>query len=1087
MSRRNPDSDPNSNASDGKPIDSSFVTSNTAILLYRTIALWCLLLAAVPSTLCAQTISPYLVGNNLWYASRNNAAGTPSTAVMTLSGQAGIRLIRIGGHEFDSTMPSNAALLNWVNRIRATGAEPLIQISQYGSAAAAAATVQYINVTNNAHVTYWSVGNEPWLQANNSQEPNPTESQIADTIEGYFKPLSSAMKAVDPTIKIFGVDSEDFQSGLHSRLFGGSNNIAGKVPGQNYYYCDGLSWHRYPQADNIDPAYQGLADVRQRIENCRALIDSVNLSQGRSGAEALIWGIGEINSKNGTAVHTWGNGQMFAGFYALSMKYGANHVASWSLFESDGARTGADFSLFDSQALIPRPSYWHTQLTAKYFTGRYLEGNPSISSSTSELLVYGAEDISKGHVSVMILNRGYATRPYTLHLNSSGTTASPGATAINVDALRPDTYSDTLPPRSTHVIVFTGTTATKIVYTNEDFIAGNPPQSNAGPYVPGSPLSGVLDGFEGYAAIAEQGYWQTLHSGAGLATITNGSLALRASDGAYASATIGSPPSASSNFFNRGFAISLEGFAQTAVNLPTGETQFRLCLNSSLNRSFGADDSLVLRVDPGNVRLGYKINQPGVQGELRAGAGNSENSLLEINYTGQPETIRISLEPTSITAGVTTVLYRLQLDGSFGRIFRTGTFAAAAADWGTTGDSSLVLESRRNSATSGGVGSYAEATVGTIYHQPLLLDQFDYPLFSGQGYWTPLTVGTSTVTTAAGAAQLSATSTSFASAAIAGTPIAESNFFKNAFTLDFKDIVLTSANIALNGSYFRISLCSTAQRSFTTPDSLTLRFTPDSVRFGLKLDQPSVDAETRTGTGTADSSFLNRALPGPVTAVRLTLIPTGPAGTATPVLYVMRLTTASGDTFLTGTFTADLSRWGAAGDSSIVLEARRASGVTSDASSYMKAVIGSVRYTPIPDDFLDHAPSFHTWSLRQFSSEELASGTITGPAATPANDGISNLLKYAFGLDAKALAGPGFLPSIQTNPFTFHHDERAGAADLLYTVEASTDLVNWNVPVIEQTRGSAVGGWIPVGSRANVPTETPRVFYRSRVGAPNAP
>ncbi len=1056
----------------------------------RALALRWLAMTALPASLCGQSISPLLAGNNLWYASRNNAAGTPSTTVMNLSGQAGIRLIRIGGHEFDSNMPSNAALLTWVNRIRATGAEPLIQISQYGSAATAAATVQYINITNNANVTYWSIGNEPWLQANNSQEPNPTEAQIAATIEGYFKPLAAAMKAVDPSIKIFGVDSEDFQSGLHARLFGGANNIAGKVPGTNYYYCDGLSWHRYPQATGIDPAFEGLADCRARIEGCSALIDSVNISQGRTGSEALIWGIGEINSKNGAAVHTWGNGQMFSGFFGLAMKHGANHVAPWSLYESGGDRTNTDFSLLDGEALVRRPSYWHTQFVAKHFTGRYLEGNPSVSSNTSDLLVYGAEDISKGQVSVMILNRGYATRPYTLHLNSGGTFAPPGGTAINVDALRPDTYNDTLPPRSTHVIVFTGATATKTVYTNDDFIAGNPPQTNAAPFVPGSPLAGVLDDFSAYANLAAQGYWQTLHSGAGQATIANQSLVLRASDGAYASAAIGSPVSLSSNFFNRGFAISLEGFSQTAANLPSGEIQFRLCLNSSPNRSFGADDSLVLRIDPGNVRLGYKINQPGVQGELRAGAGIAEDSLLDLDYTGQPETVRLSLEPTATAGGVTTVLYRLQLDGSFGRTFRDGAFTASAADWGNAGDSSLVLESRRNSALTSGPGSYAEATIGAVYHQPLLLDQFDYPLFSGQSFWTPLTVGTSTVTTATGSAQLSATSSSFASAAIAGTTVSEPNFFKNGFTLDFKNIALTSANLAANESLFRISLCSTAQRSFTTPDSLTLRFTPDSVLFGLKLDQPAVDAELRNGAGNVEQSIFGSALSGPVTAVRLTLIPSGPAGPATPVVYAIRLTAASGDSYHTGAFTADLSRWGTAGDSSIVLEARRASAVVSDASSYMQAAIGSVHYTPIPDDLLDHAPSFQAWSLRQFSTEELAAAIITGPGAAPAGDGVNNLLKYAFGLDAKVPARPGFLPETLATPpshFKFRHDERAGTADLQYDVEASTDLVNWNIPVIEESRGNAVGGWVAVVSRADLAVEAPRVFYRARVSSTNTP
>ena len=998
---------------------------------------------------------------------------------MNLAGQAGIRLIRIGGHQFDINMPSNEALLTWVNRIRAIGAEPLIQVSQYGSAAEAASAVQFLNITSGANVKYWSIGNEPWLQSNGA-----SEASIAATIETYFKTHSAAMKAVDPTIKIFGVDSEDFQTGLHSRLFGGSNNIAGKVPGQDYYYCDGISWHRYPQATNIDPAYEGLADIRTRVENCSALVDSVNASEGRTGPDALIWSIGEINSKNGAVVHTWGNGQMFAGFFGLAMKHGANHVAPWSLFESSGARTSTDFSLFDSEALIPRPSYWHSQFVSQHFTGTYLEGNPSVSSNTSEILVYGAEDASKNQVSVMILNRGYNTRPYTLHLNSTATSASPGATALNVDAGRNDSYGDTLPPRSTHVIVFTGNNVTKTLYTNDDFIAGNPPQTDVAPYIPGSPLAGILDDFTTYQDIAAQGFWQTLHVDSGQATIADDSLVLRASDTAFSSATVASTVSPSYNFFTRGFAISLENFAQNSAGLTPDETQFRLCLNSNRNRSFGSDDSLVLRINPSNIRLGYKINQPGVQGELRAGSDTAEDALLDIGYTGTPETIRLSLEPTAIDAGVTTILYRLQIDGSFGKIQRSGTFTASAADWGTTGDSALVLESRRNAETAGGTESYAEATVGAVYHQPLLLDEFDYAAFPGQTFWTPLTLGaTSTTATAAGTAILTARASSFASAAIAGTPIQEPNFFKNAFTLDFKDIALTPNNIIPGESFFRISLCSTAQRSFTTDDALTLRFTPDNVRFGLKLDQPSVDAETRTGADATESSFIDEALPSPVTAVRFTLIPLGPAGVATPVLYAIRITTASGNTYHSGTFTADSSLWGPEGDASIVLEARRASATVADDTSYMETSIGSIHYTPIPYDFLAEAPSYTAWTLQQFSAQEITAATITGPNATPANDGINNLLKYAFGLDAKIPATPGLLPALTGTPPAFQHTERAGAIDLTYTTEASINLSDWDIPVIEETRGPTAGGWTPVDSRADLPAGTPRVFYRVRVSS----
>lgn len=948
---------------------------------------------------CAQPISPFVVGNNLWYADSNAPSSSPSTSVMNLSGQAGVRLIRIGGAGFDGGMPSDTTLLTWVNRIRATGAEPLIQVSQYRTAAQAAATVQFLNVTSGANVTYWSIGNEPWLQANQNETPDPTEAQIAARIATYFKSRSAAMKLVDPSIKIFGVDSEDLQSGLHARLFGGSDNIAGKVTGKNYYYyCDGLSWHRYPQDNGIDPAVQGLADIRSRIEDCRTLIDSVNLSQNRVGSEALIWGIGEFNSKNGTAVHTWGNGQMFAGVYGLSMKHGAHHASAWSLRESDGDRGGADFGLLDGAALIPRPSYWHTRFTSLYFTGNYLEGTPSISSNDSDLLVYGAADDTRDQVSVMILNRGSVNaRPYTLHLNNGATFAAAGATALNVDASRSDSYTGTIPARGTHVIVFRRDSITRITYSNADFLAGNPPQTTV---TPRSPLTRIIDDFNGYTDLSQQGYWTKLPVGDGVASLADGKLVLRASNTANASATVGSAVDKSFNFFNRGIAVSLDGFEQLTSSLNPADSQFRLCLNSTTNRSFGADDSLVLRVNPQNIRLGYKINQPGINGELRAGAAVTDSSLLDFSYPGALTAIKLSLEPATIVAGQSIISYQLQLDGTFGRIFRSGTFVAAA---------------------------------------------------------------------------------------FAGEVLPDFNFFQRGFTLDLRDIALTSANLTSDQAYFRVSLNSTAARSFTTPDSLTLRISPASARLGYKLDQASADAELRAGTSTATAALFDVALPGPVTALRLTLIPVAPAGAPTTVFYAIRLTTAAGDLTRTGTFIADISKWGTTGDSSLVLEARRANATAGTSTSYMQAAIGSIRYTSFVDDFLDEAPHYAAWSLRQFSTAELSVAAVSGPSATPAGDGVSNLLKYAYGLEAKIPASSGYLPWISAvagGTPVFIHEERAGASDILYQVESSTDLVTWNIPVVEQTRGTAAGGWVTVSSRASLQENPQRTFYRARVVAP---
>jgi hypothetical protein len=100
---------------------------------------------------------------------------------------------------------------------------------------------------------------------------------------------------------------------------------------------------------------------------------------------------------------------------------------------------------------------------------------------------------------------------------------------------------------------------------------------------------------------------------------------------------------------------------------------------------------------------------------------------------------------------------------------------------------------------------------------------------------------------------------------------------------------------------------------------------------------------------------------------------------------------------------------------------------------------------------------------------------------------VSNLLKYAFGLDAKLPAMPGFLPwvsAVVEELPAFVHRERAGASDLYYQVEASTDLMNWNIPVMEVTRSAAVAGWISVSTRAILPDNPQRTFYRARVQKP---
>jgi hypothetical protein len=405
----------------------------------------------------AQQISPNLVGTNVWYSQL-------SDQVWDLTKECGVKTIRIGGHAYDRHMPSNETLLGWVKNIQAMGAEPVLQVSKYESADVAAALVKLFNVEKHEGIKpikYWNIGNEPWLQAD-----RPDQSKMGALVEEYFKPIAAAMKSVDSTILIYGPNECDYMQ-YYDDLFGGKNDITGKVPGHTYYYCDGLTWHRYPQSSE-DAATVGAKDMLVRIAKAKAKVDQINKQHNRTGKDALQWGIGEYNSKGGPEVHTWGNGQMFGAVLGGCMEYEANFATSWSMFEHGGDRKGSDFSFIDGANMSPRASYWHMQFVAKYFKGSYLKG---IAADTN-IMVFGAQDGDQ--ISVMIMNTGFGeAKPYSLYTKDTKKKGS----GLNLTVLgdRKGVYEDVIQPRSTQVIIFKGNSISKINYTSEDFDNERPP------------------------------------------------------------------------------------------------------------------------------------------------------------------------------------------------------------------------------------------------------------------------------------------------------------------------------------------------------------------------------------------------------------------------------------------------------------------------------------------------------------------------------------------------------------------------------------------------------------------------------------
>jgi len=101
---------------------------------------------------------------------------------------------------------------------------------------------------------------------------------------------------------------------------------------------------------------------------------------------------------------------------------------------------------------------------------------------------------------------------------------------------------------------------------------------------------------------------------------------------------------------------------------------------------------------------------------------------------------------------------------------------------------------------------------------------------------------------------------------------------------------------------------------------------------------------------------------------------------------------------------------------------------------------------PVERSFLvtDDGMSFETWRVSNFNALELEDPEISGPNAIVAADGLSNLLKYAFGLPAKTpVTVAPFAISVAESHFAFTYTRPTVRPDLVYTVEVSQDLVNW--------------------------------------------
>lgn len=523
---------------------------------------------------------------------------------------------------------------------------------------------------------------------------------------------------------------------------------------------------------------------------------------------------------------------------------------------------------------------------------------------------------------------------------------------------------------------------------------------------------------------------------------------------------------------------------------------------------------------------------------LSSGAGETGlPSGLAINastgaISGTPQVSGTFTGRISLTSGaeVNNFPFSLTIAPALGAPAITSSLTAL----GAVGDEFTYLVTASNSPTSFNVGTLPAGlsySAGTISGTPTTAGTYNVSLSannaggSGPGATLVITIDPSgpvpSITSAASVTAdlntafsyqivASNTPTSYAasglpvglsinttSGAITGTPTvggiftstltaSNGNGASNAFTLQFilgPVSVVNSAN-TLTG-FTNVAI---------TAYQLTATNTPSSFNVGALPAGLSYNATTRqiTGTPTAAGntnvtiSANNSVGQGlPFTLAIQIAAPTSPSITTQPasqtknagesVTFTVVATGAPAPTYQWKKGTADIS---GATSASYTINA-----VTSNDAANYTVVVSNVGGTVTSNvaTLTVNQSGYATWRALKFTTLEAADNAVSGPAADPDGDGVSNVVEYAFDTDPKSGAASASAPSVTatTTEWIYTYTRPADRADLTYTVQASTNLTDWTTITVTHAR-TATGStetW-----QGRVPRATGNnVFFRLKV------
>lgn len=191
-------------------------------------------------------ISPLLRGSNHgpWVAVPAN--------MLDATYNAEIAVIRFpGGAWGDRNTLKDYQIDAFMDLCRNIGAEATISVNlRDGTPEQAAELVRYVNITKKYGVTYWAIGNEPSLYA---QEVGEGAYGVAD-YNRDFREFAKAMKAVDPSIQLMGPEIHQYAVNPDARLKDANGlDWMDEFLKANGDLVDVVTFHRYPFGTSITP------------------------------------------------------------------------------------------------------------------------------------------------------------------------------------------------------------------------------------------------------------------------------------------------------------------------------------------------------------------------------------------------------------------------------------------------------------------------------------------------------------------------------------------------------------------------------------------------------------------------------------------------------------------------------------------------------------------------------------------------------------------------------------------------------------------------------------------------------------------